>query len=139
MYKFFMSLKQPDGSFLVAHHAEVDVRFVSIKYLRMCCIMLNLDFTQRDILSNSCRLSTQSSHPRTGRRHCVIRCFMPNIRRGVLVRFTALLFTFSRSRITSANTKPTVCTHVAPTAPRRSPWRIHVLCTCLLGDAAALS
>ncbi|RDB18840.1 Protein farnesyltransferase subunit beta [Hypsizygus marmoreus] len=26
MYKFFMSLKQPDGSFLVAHHAEVDVR-----------------------------------------------------------------------------------------------------------------
>lgn len=28
IYKFFMSLKQPDGSFLVAHHAEVDVRFV---------------------------------------------------------------------------------------------------------------
>jgi protein farnesyltransferase subunit beta len=28
MYKFFMSLKQPDGAFLVAHHAEVDVRFV---------------------------------------------------------------------------------------------------------------
>ncbi|KAJ8502466.1 hypothetical protein ONZ45_g11727 [Pleurotus djamor] len=26
MYQFFMSLKQPDGSFLVAHHAEVDVR-----------------------------------------------------------------------------------------------------------------
>ncbi|GLB42943.1 putative terpenoid cyclases protein prenyltransferase [Lyophyllum shimeji] len=26
MYRFFMSLKQPDGSFLVAHHAEVDVR-----------------------------------------------------------------------------------------------------------------
>ncbi|KAJ7262763.1 terpenoid cyclases protein prenyltransferase [Mycena haematopus] len=26
MYKFFMSLKQPDGSFLVAHHSEVDVR-----------------------------------------------------------------------------------------------------------------
>lgn len=26
MYKFFMSLKQPDGSFLVTHHAEVDVR-----------------------------------------------------------------------------------------------------------------
>ena len=28
MYQFFMSLKQPDGSFLVAHHAEVDVRYV---------------------------------------------------------------------------------------------------------------
>ncbi|KAF8128791.1 terpenoid cyclases/protein prenyltransferase alpha-alpha toroid [Mycena galopus ATCC 62051] len=28
MYKFFMSLKQPDGSFLVAHHSEVDVRCV---------------------------------------------------------------------------------------------------------------
>ncbi|TFK35695.1 terpenoid cyclases/protein prenyltransferase alpha-alpha toroid [Crucibulum laeve] len=26
MYNFFMSLKQPDGSFLVAKHAEVDVR-----------------------------------------------------------------------------------------------------------------
>ncbi|THH27106.1 hypothetical protein EUX98_g7081 [Antrodiella citrinella] len=26
LYDFFMSLKQPDGSFLVAHHAEVDVR-----------------------------------------------------------------------------------------------------------------
>ncbi|KAJ7471851.1 terpenoid cyclases/protein prenyltransferase alpha-alpha toroid [Mycena latifolia] len=26
MYKFFMSLKQPDGSFLVARHSEVDVR-----------------------------------------------------------------------------------------------------------------
>ncbi|KAJ7280332.1 terpenoid cyclases/protein prenyltransferase alpha-alpha toroid [Mycena rebaudengoi] len=26
MYDFFMSLKQPDGSFLVAHHSEVDVR-----------------------------------------------------------------------------------------------------------------
>jgi protein farnesyltransferase subunit beta len=27
MYQFFMSVKQPDGAFLVAHHAEVDVRF----------------------------------------------------------------------------------------------------------------
>ncbi|OAX33058.1 terpenoid cyclases/Protein prenyltransferase [Rhizopogon vinicolor AM-OR11-026] len=26
MYEFFMSVKQPDGAFLVAHHAEVDVR-----------------------------------------------------------------------------------------------------------------
>ncbi|KAG6916628.1 hypothetical protein DXG01_006124 [Tephrocybe rancida] len=26
MYDFFMSVKQPDGSFLVAHHGEVDVR-----------------------------------------------------------------------------------------------------------------
>lgn len=26
LYRFLMSLKQPDGSFLVAHHAEVDVR-----------------------------------------------------------------------------------------------------------------
>lgn len=30
IYKFFMSLKQPDGSFLVTHHAEVDVRCVSM-------------------------------------------------------------------------------------------------------------
>ena len=28
MYNFFMSLKQLDGSFLVTHHAEVDVRLV---------------------------------------------------------------------------------------------------------------
>ena len=26
LYTFFMSLKQPDGSFLVGHHAEIDVR-----------------------------------------------------------------------------------------------------------------
>lgn len=26
LYAFFMSLKQPDGSFLVAHEAEIDVR-----------------------------------------------------------------------------------------------------------------
>jgi protein farnesyltransferase subunit beta len=26
LYEFFMSLKQPDGSFLVAEHMEVDVR-----------------------------------------------------------------------------------------------------------------
>lgn len=26
LYQFFMSLKQPDGSFLVSHDAEVDVR-----------------------------------------------------------------------------------------------------------------
>lgn len=30
MYKFFMSLKQKDGSFLVAHHSEVDVRYVTL-------------------------------------------------------------------------------------------------------------
>ena len=29
MYRFFMSLKQKDGSFMVAHHSEVDVRYVS--------------------------------------------------------------------------------------------------------------
>lgn len=28
MFDFFMSLKQPDGSFLVSHDAEVDVRYV---------------------------------------------------------------------------------------------------------------
>jgi protein farnesyltransferase subunit beta len=33
MYNFFMSLKQPDGSFLVAHHSEVDVRYVYISSL----------------------------------------------------------------------------------------------------------
>ena len=26
LYAFFMALKQPDGSFLVAHDAEIDVR-----------------------------------------------------------------------------------------------------------------
>lgn len=28
MYSWFMSLKQPDASFLVSEHAEVDMRFV---------------------------------------------------------------------------------------------------------------
>lgn len=40
MYDFFMSLKQPDGSFLVAHHSEVDVRGT---YCLLCvAILLNL-------------------------------------------------------------------------------------------------
>lgn len=36
MYQFFKSLKQSDGSFLVAHHAEVDVRFVILYVLLQC-------------------------------------------------------------------------------------------------------
>ncbi|KAH7914880.1 terpenoid cyclases/protein prenyltransferase alpha-alpha toroid [Hygrophoropsis aurantiaca] len=40
MYQFFMSLKEPDGSFLVAHHAEVDVR--GIYCLLVCAYLLNL-------------------------------------------------------------------------------------------------
>ena len=40
MYKFFLSLKQPDGSFLVAKDSEVDVRGI---YCLLCtAIMLNL-------------------------------------------------------------------------------------------------
>jgi protein farnesyltransferase subunit beta len=31
MYEFFLSVKQSDGAFLVAQHAEVDVRFVSVR------------------------------------------------------------------------------------------------------------
>ncbi|PPQ69089.1 hypothetical protein CVT24_000133 [Panaeolus cyanescens] len=40
MYKFFMSLKQKDGSFLVAHHSEVDVR--GIYCLLVTATLLNL-------------------------------------------------------------------------------------------------
>ncbi|EGN97652.1 hypothetical protein SERLA73DRAFT_92860 [Serpula lacrymans var. lacrymans S7.3] len=40
MYKFFMSLKQPDGSFLVSHHAEVDAR--GIYCLLVTAYLLNL-------------------------------------------------------------------------------------------------
>ncbi|KAI0324706.1 terpenoid cyclases/Protein prenyltransferase [Cubamyces sp. BRFM 1775] len=40
MYRFFMSLKQPDGSFLVSHHGEVDVR--GIYCLLVVATLLNL-------------------------------------------------------------------------------------------------
>lgn len=40
MYDFFMSLKQPDGSFLVAHDAEVDVR--GIYCLLVAATLLNI-------------------------------------------------------------------------------------------------
>lgn len=40
VYAFFMSLKQPDGSFLVAHHAEVDVR--GIYCLLVTATLLNI-------------------------------------------------------------------------------------------------
>lgn len=40
MYKWFLSLKQPDGSFLVSHHAEVDVR--GLYCLLVTATLLNL-------------------------------------------------------------------------------------------------
>ena len=40
MYDFFMSLKQPDGSFLVSHDAEVDVRCVYSPSSLVCLSML---------------------------------------------------------------------------------------------------
>ncbi|KAI0628312.1 terpenoid cyclases/Protein prenyltransferase [Trametes polyzona] len=40
MYDFFMSLKQPDGSFLVSHHGEVDVR--GVYCLLVVATLLNL-------------------------------------------------------------------------------------------------
>ncbi|VDB99893.1 unnamed protein product [Peniophora sp. CBMAI 1063] len=40
LYAFFMSLKQPDGSFIVAHHGEVDVR--GIYCLLVTSILLNI-------------------------------------------------------------------------------------------------
>ncbi|KAG2002264.1 farnesyltransferase subunit beta [Coprinopsis cinerea AmutBmut pab1-1] len=40
VYEFFMSLKQPDGSFLVSHHAEVDVR--GIYCLLVVAILLDI-------------------------------------------------------------------------------------------------
>ncbi|KAH9940138.1 terpenoid cyclases/Protein prenyltransferase [Epithele typhae] len=40
MYDFFMSLKQPDGSFLVSHHGEVDVR--GIYCLLVSATLLNI-------------------------------------------------------------------------------------------------
>ncbi|KAI0750474.1 terpenoid cyclases/Protein prenyltransferase [Fomes fomentarius] len=40
LYQFFMSLKQPDGSFLVSHHGEVDVR--GIYCLLAVATLLNL-------------------------------------------------------------------------------------------------
>ncbi|KZV63174.1 terpenoid cyclases/Protein prenyltransferase [Peniophora sp. CONT] len=40
LYKFFMSLKQPDGSFIVSHHGEVDVR--GIYCLLVTAYLLNI-------------------------------------------------------------------------------------------------
>ena len=41
MYKFFMSLKQKDGSFMVTHHSEGDVRYVII---RSSCFLYKVEF-----------------------------------------------------------------------------------------------
>lgn len=43
MYDFFMSLKQPDGSFLVSHHGEVDVRCVRISTHTCSCVQMALE------------------------------------------------------------------------------------------------
>lgn len=59
MYKCFMSLKQQDGSFLVAKHGEVDVR-CALNYAD-CKLRLIL-VLQRSLLSNSNSYTVGHAH-----------------------------------------------------------------------------
>jgi len=92
MYKFFMSLKQKDGSFLVARHSEVDVRCAS--YYASYCFFLSSTTAQRDILSPSCCHSSRHPHARVAREHRRVCLLMPDIRRWLCLCFTSVIFTF---------------------------------------------
>jgi protein farnesyltransferase subunit beta len=49
MYSFFMSLKQPDGSFLVTHHGEVDVRGIYC----LLCVAIMLDIVTPELVEGT--------------------------------------------------------------------------------------
>jgi hypothetical protein len=79
MYKFFMSLKQPDGSFLVTHHAEVDVRYTHSLHVA------NLSYpdipfpSQRNILHASHRNYIRHPYTRTCCRYSSFHRLLPDI------------------------------------------------------------
>jgi protein farnesyltransferase subunit beta len=49
MYRFFMSLKQPDGSFLVAEHSEVDVRGIYC----LLCVAITLNIVTPELIAGT--------------------------------------------------------------------------------------
>jgi len=63
MYRFFMSLKQKDGSFLVAHHSEVDVRCVTLTIPRVHLSTILTHPPAGSTASSSSRPSSTSSPP----------------------------------------------------------------------------
>jgi hypothetical protein len=78
MYSFFMSLKQPDGSFVVTSHAEVDVRCGFHAFIPIQCFILYI-YSQRNILSTRNRSSFEPAHTGTCGRDGGVHCFVPNL------------------------------------------------------------
>ena len=123
MYSFFMSLKQKDGSFLVARHSEVDVRCAS--YYSSFPLFSNI--AQRDLLSPSCRYPSQYSYAGITREHRRVHLLMPDIRRRLCICFASLIFTFW----TTSSVRSTSGT-------RRGPWGLHFLFLSIMGPSTTL-
>lgn len=101
MYEFFMSLKQPDGSFTVMKDGEVDVRYANSFHLARVCTCTHphklstrsyshadtyARGEQRNLLSSSHGNAPQHDHSRTHPGPPVLHRFVPDIRRRVLQR-----------------------------------------------------
>ena len=53
LYKWYMSLKQPDGSFIVSNHGEVDVRYDCTLLINLFLFLLFLMWIEASIVSSS--------------------------------------------------------------------------------------
>lgn len=114
-----MSLKQPDGSFLVSHDMEVDARQVDAE-----CPSRVSFYVQRDILpARYCR-PTGYCDPRARRGHSSFCCILSNLRGRIRFLISTKLCSRCRWKANSSE--------IPATSSRRSPRRIHILFACFL-------
>jgi hypothetical protein len=100
LYRFLLSLKQPDGSFIMHHSGEVDVRSVSFHVFPPSFPPLTPPYlSQRRLLRPHNRHPPEPPHPRPRRLHFLLRLLLPNLRRWsrVLRASLRLLSLYPRS------------------------------------------
>lgn len=119
MYKYFMSLKQKDGSFLVAHHAEVDVR--SVFFLHMLSLF-HLGY-QRNLLLAGYSFSSRSSDTGISWKDCRLCSIMSNLRGGIRLCFSSILL---------SSLVPSII--VTSPTPRGSTWWVYFLRSRFVGS-----
>lgn len=127
LYQFLMSVKQPDGSFVMHKGGEVDVRWVSVVQSGIPSLdrPLTLSFlllqSQGMLLRvDRCR-SSKYSHARARRGHCRLYRFVSNVRRRPCISCSPL-------RGSSRNECPS----------RRGSRRVHVLLSRVMEYAATV-
>ena len=117
-----MSLKQPDGSFIVSNYGEVDVRYAGPPLTEL---IISLTHRCQGHLLSSCSCTpARHCHPGTRRRDCSLHCVLPNLRRGLLFRIAPAL---RGRRVPSTQAQS-----------RRGSRGIHILRACVVGVAEAI-